>query len=195
MLINKNLSKDMTEKTQQLPDLNKATVMLVSGELDKAILAFEIAAGMAAMGTEVSMWFVLYGVNCLKKPRSLFSFRKWFPKKSAPGIGRNPDTDVFLQKIVRLLNHDGANKIPLSQLNYFGAGPLILNRIMKKKGMANLHTLIKESEKLGIKFNICQICVDSLAIDIDEDFIVKAEVLGVSRYTIETKAAHYNAVF
>ena len=185
----------MTENTQQSPDPDKATVMLVSGELDKAILAFEVAAGMAAMGTEVSMWFVLYGVNCLKKPRSLFSFRKWFPKKSTSGVGRNPDTDIFLQKVVRLLNHDGANNIPLSQLNYFGAGPLILNSIMKKKGMASLHTLIKSSEELGVKFRICQICVDSMAIDIDKDFIVKAEVLGVSRYAIETKAAHYNGVF
>jgi peroxiredoxin family protein len=45
---------------------HKATVMLVSGELDKAVLVFEIAVGMQAMDTEVKMWFVLYGVNCLK---------------------------------------------------------------------------------------------------------------------------------
>lgn len=123
----------MADELLKSNETEKATILLVSGELDKAILAFEIAAGMAAMGTEVSMWFVLYGVNCLKKPRSIFSLEKWLPKKAKAGHGRNPDTDVFSQNIIRVLNHDGANKIPLSQLNYFGVGPSIFNRILKKK--------------------------------------------------------------
>ena len=29
----------------------------------------EIALGMQAMGTQMTMWFALYGVNCIKKPR------------------------------------------------------------------------------------------------------------------------------
>ena len=185
----------MNDDMNKQGDPNKATILLVSGELDKAIIAFEIATGMAAMGTEVNMWFVLYGVNCLKKPRSLFSLSKWFPKKAAAGAGRNPDTDVFSQNIIRVLNHDGANRLPLSQLNYFGAGPRILNGIMKKKGMADVQTLIKGAEDLGVKFKICQICIDALALNIEEDLIVKADVLGVSTYALEAKTAHYNAIF
>ena len=102
---------------------------------------------------------------------------------------------MSLQKIIHVLNHDGANKIPLSQLNYFGAGPVILNKIMKKKGMASLQTLIKGTEELGVNFKICQICIDALALNIEEDLIVNTEVLGVSTYILETKTAHYNAVF
>lgn len=74
----------MNSMADELPKSNeteKATILLVSGELDKAILAFEIAAGMAAMGTEVSMWFVLYGVNCLKNQRVFFRLKSGFPKK------------------------------------------------------------------------------------------------------------------
>ena len=185
----------MTNTTDTQPLKDQATILLASGELDKAILAFEIAAAMAAMGTTVNMWFVLYGVNCLKKPRSIFSWRKWFPKKGKTGHGRNPDTDSRLQRIIQVLNHDGASKVPLSQINYFGAGPLILNTIMKKKGIATLETLIKETEALGVNFRICQICIDALALNIEEDLIVDAEVLGVSTYTLEVKESHYNAVF
>ncbi|MCW8900477.1 MAG: DsrE/DsrF/DrsH-like family protein [Gammaproteobacteria bacterium] len=185
----------MTDKTEIESDKNQATILLVSGEMDKAILAFEIAAAMAAMGTKVNMWFVLYGVNCLKKPRSIFSWRKWFPKKAKAGHGRNPDTDSGLQRIIQVLNHDGASKVPLSQINYFGAGPLIFNSVMKKKGIASLETLIRESEALGVNFRICQICIDALALNVEEDLIVNAEVLGVSTYTLEVKNSHYNAVF
>ena len=78
----------------------KGTILLVSGELDKAILAFEVAAGFQAMGMEMSMWFVLYGANCLRKPRSFFSPAKWFGKLRG-GPGRNPETDVALQRVVR----------------------------------------------------------------------------------------------
>jgi len=46
----------MNENEQNNTDPNKATILLVSGELDKTILAFEIAASMVAMGTEVNMW-------------------------------------------------------------------------------------------------------------------------------------------
>lgn len=185
----------MNDKTPPSPDINNATILLASGELDKAIIAFEIATGMAAMGTEVNMWFVLYGVNCLKKSRSPFSLAKWFPKKAKAGIGRNPDTDVFLQNIIRGLNHDGAEHLPLSQLNYFGAGSLILNSVMKKKGIPSLHALIKDAETLGVNFRICQICIDSLGLNVEDDLIVNAEVLGVSTYALEVRHAHYNAIF
>ena len=87
-------------------DKKKGTILLVSGEFDKAILAFEIAAGFQAMGMEMSMWFVLYGANGLLKPRSLFSSAKWFGKLRG-GPGPTPETNV-VPPVVRGLNHDGA---------------------------------------------------------------------------------------
>lgn len=176
------------------PSSDKATLMLMSGELDKAIVAFEVAAGLSAMGMEVNMWFVLYGVNCLKKPTGLFSRRKWvFQSKASPG--RVPETDVFMQRMVKLLNHDGADHLPLSQLNYFGIGPRILNYIMRKKGIPGLHKLIGNAVELGVKFKICQTCIDALAIDVERDLIVEAHVLGVSSYAMDVKTSHFNAVY
>jgi peroxiredoxin family protein len=168
------------------------TLLLVSGELDKAILAFEIAAGFQSMGMQMSMWFVLYGANCLRKPRSLFSLSKW----TAPlqgGPGRVTETDHALQHVVRGLNHDGANHLPLSQLNYGGLGPWIIRRIMRRKGIAQLEDLIIGARDLGVRFTICQICVDAMAVSVPDDLIVDAEVKGVSSYYMEVAASHYNA--
>lgn len=172
----------------------KGTILLVSGELDKAILAFEIAAGFQAMGMEVSMWFVLYGANCLRKPRSIFSPSKWLGTLRN-GPGRVVETDIPLQRIVRGLNHDGARNLPLSQLNYGGVGPMILRHIMRRKGMAQLEDLILHAEELGVRFNICQICVDAMAFSIPDDLIVNAEAKGVSTYYLEVAASDYNATF
>lgn len=170
------------------------TILLVSGELDKAILAFEVAAGFQAMGMQMSMWFVLYGANCLRKPRSIFSPAKWFARLRG-GPGRVTETDVALQHVVRGLNHDGACHLPLSQLNYGGVGPMILRHIMRRKGMAQLEDLVRGARDLGVRFTICQICVDAMAFSVPDDLIVEAEVKGVSAYYLETAAADYNVTF
>jgi len=184
----------MTEEAIVAPAKKNGTILLVSGELDKALLAFEVAAGFQAMGMDMSMWFVLYGANCLRKPRSIFSPAKWFGKLGG-GLGRTPETDVALQHIVRGLNHDGAAHLPLSQLNYGGMGPLIVRHIMRKKGMAQLEELIIGAQELGVRFTICQICVDAMVVSVPDDLIVDAEVKGVSAYYLEVAAAHYNVTF
>lgn len=175
--------------------LKHTTIMLVSGELDKALAAFEIATGMAAMGATVTMWFSLYGVNCLKKPKGYLSLRKWFPGKRRESPGRKTSTDTPLQGLLRILSPYGAKHLPLSQLNLFGIGPMVMERIFAKKGLPKLETMIQDAAELGIRFRICQTCVDAFALDVEEDLVVKAEIAGVSSYTLDVKNSHYNAVF
>lgn len=182
-------------KHRKKPDIDRATVLLVSGELDKALIAFEIAIGAAAMGSRVEMWFAIYGVNCLRKPRGWLSPKRWFPTRRATGgTGHNPDTDVAAQYPLIALSPYGAGQIPLSRLNFMGIGPLIVNHIFRRKGIATLDRLIHYAEELGVHFKICQICIDAMAIDVEEDLVVSAEVLGVSSYTMDIKASHYNVV-
>lgn len=174
-----------------IKETKKGTVLLASGELDKALLAFEIATGFQAMGWEMNMWFVLYGVNSIRKPKSTFSPSKWLGKlKNGPG--RVPETDLALQYIVRGLNHEGASHLPLSQLNYLGLGPAIFRRIMKRKGMAQIEDLIQSANDIGVKFTICQICVDAMAFAVPDDLVVEADVKGVSSYCLEVAESQFN---
>jgi peroxiredoxin family protein len=173
---------------------NKATVLLLSGELDKAIVAFEVACGMAAMGTQVNMWFIFLGLNVIKKPTGFFSRHRWgLSKKTAPG--RNIKTDVGLQSVLKGLNYTGPDQLPLSQLNYFGCGPRLLRYLMRKKGSPSVLKLINDARELGVCFKICQPCVDVLALDVENDLIVDAEVSGVSSYVMDTRTSYYNGVF
>lgn len=174
---------------------NTGTLLLLSGELDKAIAAFEIAAGMAAMGMKINMWFLLFGTNCLRKPKARLSPLRWFNLPPyADGPGRNLDTDTPLQWIMHAFNATGSRQLPLSQLNFGGIGPALLRRIMDRKHMPQLELLIRSCEELGVVFTICQVCVDSMALTPD-DFIVDVEIRGVSTYTLQVAQSHYNAVF
>ena len=173
----------------------KGTILLLSGEFDKALAAFEIAAGMAAMGMDIRMWFLLFGTNALRKPLARLSPRRWLNFAPLPdGPGRNPETDTIVQRVLHALNATGTRQLPLSQLNVLGVGPAVLRRILDRKQMAQLETLIRGCEELGVSFTICQVCVDSMAL-CPEDFIVDVDVRGVSTYTLQVAESHYNAVF
>ena len=50
---------------------DKKTIILFSGDFDKAMAGFIIANGAAAMGDEVTMFFTFWGLNLLRKPKKV----------------------------------------------------------------------------------------------------------------------------
>ena len=177
-----------------MEDDNKtATIMVVSTDMDKVLVAFIVATGFASMGVKTKMWFTMYGANCLRQPRGIFY--RWFhhPAEHTQKY-RRINTDTFLQQGFEMLNRGGPGYLPLSRLNLFGLGPLILNYILKRKGIPNVEELIHLAEELGIEFTICQICVDALALDTSDLVISKVSVNGVSQYMKDCMDSHYNIV-
>jgi len=185
----------MTNEVDFSTTKKNATIFLVSGELDKAIAAFDVALGFAAMGVKVDMWFILYGINSIKKPRSLAQRLKHLFKIMREAPGRRPETDILSQRLIPFLNSSTNNSLPLTQLNYFGIGPLLVNFVIRHKRSPLLFDMVKEAEALGINFKICQPCIDILMLDVEEELMVKAEVQGVSTYALDVMKSHYNAVF
>ena len=66
---------------------------------------------------------------------------------------------------------------------------------MRRKGMASVEDLVLQARDLGVRFTICQICVDAMAFSVPDDLIVESEVKGVSAYYLEVAAADYNVTF
>ena len=169
----------------------KATILLQSGDMDKALCAFIFANGYAALGVEVTMWFMIWGHNCLKKRRGLFSLRrKQDPARE--GAYRVMETDNILQPMVEMLNRGGAGHLPLSRLNLMGLGPLLFDKMLKKKGVPGLEELIKSADDLGVKFIMCQICFDAFGLSVDDLIVPHVEVKGSAAYAKDTMEAHVN---
>ncbi len=154
--------QELEERLAKLEDKNNnLTMILMSGEFDKAFAAFIIANGALAMGKEVTMFVTFWGLDAIKKP----SF-------STAGRG-------FLEKMVLWMRPKGPNKLATSKMNFAGIGPKLFRYMMKKKKVEQLHNLIEMATEFGLKIIGCQMSMDVMGLKA-EDLIDGVEVGGVA---------------
>ncbi|MGL6104521.1 CoA-disulfide reductase [Romboutsia sp.] len=154
-------------------DKNGATMVVFSGDLDKAIASFIIATGAASMGKEVTMFFTFWGLNILKS-------------KDRPNVEKDTMEKMF---DFMLPNHAG--KLPLSQMNMGGMGPVMIKQIMEKHNVDSLETLMKNAIDMGVKVVACAMSMDLMGIKADE-FIDGVEIGGVASYLAATEDSGLN---
>ena len=152
---------------------NGATLVVFSGDLDKAIASFIIATGAASMGKEVTMFFTFWGLNILKS-------------KHKPSVAKDTMEKMF---DIMLPGHPG--KLPLSQMNMMGMGPAMIKQIMKKHNVDDLETLIKNAIDMGVKVVACSMSMDLMGIK-KEEFIDGVEIGGVASYLGATEDSGLN---
>jgi len=152
---------------------NKKTIIVFSGDLDKAMASFIIANGAAAMGNEVSMFFTFCGLNILKKPESIKL------KKS------------FLETLFGWIMPRGAEKLGLSKMNFGGMGAFMMKTIMRKKNVSTLNELIATAREMGVKMIACTMAMDVMGIK-EEELIDGLEYGGVISYLGEADEANVN---
>ena len=152
---------------------NGATLVVFSGDLDKAIASFIIATGAASMGKDVTMFFTFWGLNILKS-------------KDKPKVSKYTMEKMF---DVMLPSHPG--NLPLSQMNMMGMGPAMIKQIMKKHNVDSLETLIKNAIEMGVKVVACAMSMELMGIK-KEEFIPGVEIGGVASYLGATEDSGLN---
>ena len=89
---------------------DKVTIVLLSGDMDRAMAAFIIATGAAAMGMQVTVFFTFWGLNTIRR-------------KGAPSSAKD-----WLRQMFGLLNKGGADSLPLSRFHFWGLGTKMMQR-------------------------------------------------------------------
>lgn len=139
------------------------TMVVFSGELDKAFASFIIANGAAAMGNNITMFFTFWGLNILRKDQ------KVDVKKG------------FMDKMFGKMMPRGSRKLPLSNMNMFGIGPQMIRKVMEKKGVDSLEDLIKQAQANGVRLVACQMSMDVMGIK-KEELIDGVDIGGVATF-------------
>ncbi|MBE9544922.1 MAG: DsrE/DsrF/DrsH-like family protein [Proteobacteria bacterium] len=151
-----NLETQFEELKSQVDALSKQTVenklsmVVFSGELDKALAAFVIATGAVAMGMEVVMFFTFWGTTILRDK-----------KKKVGG------KDV-MGKMFGAMLPTGTGDVKLSNMNMGGMGTAMMKSLMKKKNVASLEEMIELAEELGVRIYVCEMSMDLMGFKRDE---------------------------
>ena len=140
-----------------------ATIVVFSGDLDKALAGFVIATGAAAAGLETSMFFTFWGLSVLKK-------------KGAAGGPKN-----VMERMFAMMTPSSSEGLGTSKMNYFGLGAVMLRRMMKDKGIATLEELIAVARDMNVKMIACTMSMDAMGVS-QEELVDGLTYGGVATY-------------
>ena len=166
----------LLQKSDTLPQIrvtdegalpNGKTIVVFSGDLDRALASFVIANGAAAMGQPVTMFFTFWGLNILRRPRA-------------------PHTQKSLvERMFGWMLPKGAEALKLSKLNMGGMGTWMMKQVMKSKRIESLPQLMRTAQENGVRLIACQMSMDMMGIK-PEELIDGVEIGGVATYISET---------
>ena len=154
-----------------IEDNSNMTMVVFSGDLDKAIAAFIIANGALTMGKKVTMFFTFWGLSILKK--------KNLAKKS------------FIEKMFAMMLPKNSQDLPVSKMNFFGIGAKMIRSVMKKKNIMSLEELMKKAKDSGVNITACTMSMDVMGIS-KEELIDGINYGGVGQYLGEAEKSNNN---
>jgi peroxiredoxin family protein len=156
----------MTEK-------KRTTIILFSGDYDKAMAAYIIANGAAAYDHEVTIFHTFWGLNALRKDEDMQI------KKS------------FMGKVFGKMMPRGADKMGLSKMHFAGFGPKMIKDVMKKHNAMTLPQLIEMAQEQDVKLVACTMTMDLLGLR-QEELLKGIEYAGVAAYLADAENGNVN---
>jgi len=158
----------------QVSKPDKVTIVLLSGDMDRAMAAFIIATGAAAMGMQVTVFFTFWGLNTIRRQGAASSAKDW------------------LRRMFGLLNKGGADSLPLSRFHFWGLGTKMMQQVMKQNRMPGVPELMETALDLGVRFIACTTTMGLMGITKDTLIEGIDQFAGVTTYLAEAKQGSVN---
>jgi peroxiredoxin family protein len=140
------------------------TIVVFSGELDRALAAFNIANAAASMDLPVTMFFTFWGLNVIKKEEGKVGSGGW------------------MKRMMNVLNRGGAKRLKLSRMNMGGMGTAMMKKLMAGHNIPSLREMIEMASGLGVRMVACTTSMALMGLS-EEDFIPEVrEFVGAATY-------------
>lgn len=154
-------------------ETKKTTIVLFSGDYDKAMAAYIIANGAAAYDHEVTIFHTFWGLNALRKDE---------PIQAKKGL---------IEKMFGKMMPRGADKLGLSKMNFAGMGPKMIKEVIKKHNAMTLPQLIEMAREQDVKLIACTMTMDLLGLK-EEELLDNIEYAGVAAYLADAEDGNVN---
>ncbi len=115
----------------------KLTIVMFSGELDRALAGFILATTAASMGMEVRMFFTFWGLNIIKRNQGSIKSKG------------------LMRKMLNTMNRGGSKRLKLSRFNMLGLGTWMMKKLMKEANYPTIDEFITMAHDMGVKLIPC----------------------------------------
>ena len=149
----------------------KASLVVLSGDMDKVMAAFIIANGAAAFDMKVTMFFTFWGLKAIQKG--------------------NPTGTSIMGKMLGMMNRGGLDRIGPSRLNMGGMGRWMFKKMMRKRNVMPLPELVRQAREQGVRLIACDMSMNVMEIS-KEDLIDGVEIGGVATYIAEASESKFS---
>ncbi len=160
-----------TPEQLQVPETEaapkKLSMVVFSGDMDKAMAAFIIATGAAASGIQVTMFFTFWGLKLIQD-------------------GERTGSSVF-GRAMGLMNRGGIDRVGPSKFNFLGVGRWMFKKMMRSKNVASLPELREMATDLGVKMIACNMSMDVMEIPEGKLITDVDQVAGVATFIEEAQ--------
>jgi peroxiredoxin family protein len=124
---------------------SKFTMILFSGDYDKAMAAFTLANGAAGNGMDVAIFFTFWGVSLLRH--------------------QTVHHQGFLENMFKTMLPMGPAELGLSKMNFGGIGAQLMEALIHQKKGQTLDDLFKMAQDRKIHFIACEASLKLLGIE------------------------------
>lgn len=152
----------------------RVTMVVCSGDLDKALMAFTLINAAAALDMEVSVFFSFGGIDIVTKEGS---------RRDAVGL---------FEKIHSFFARGGAERLGLSKYNLFGIGALATKSRISRKKIMTLNDHIAAAKELGVKFAVCEMAMETMGVKKEDLIDGIDEVTGAASFLANIGDARIN---
>jgi peroxiredoxin family protein len=140
----------------------KLSLIVFSGDMDKLFAAFSIAAGAAASGMEVVMFFTFWGLRALKK--------------------KTPTGRSLFGRLLGWAYGGDIERASPSRMRFGGVGRWMFKKMMKAKRVPSLAELRKTALDLGVTMHGCQMSMSVMEIPQDALIEEVSACVGVAHF-------------
>jgi peroxiredoxin family protein len=153
----------------------KLSIVMFSGDMDKAMASMIIANGAAASGWDVTIFSTFWGTALFRDPN-----------KKAP---KPKDT---MSKMFGMMLPNGPDKAKLSKMNMLGLGTSMMKSRMSAKKVKTLRGMMEDAKELGVRFLVCDLTMNIMGIQREEFSDIVDDFVGVGTYLSEAEKADVN---
>lgn len=158
-------------QANQMNSGKKLSLILFSGEYDKALAALILANSARQMDITVNIFFAFWGLCLIRDP----------------GKMSLEDKNAF-EKMFSIVAPRGPEDLPLSKMNMAGIGKAMLKGMMEDNDAPELSDFLKGAQKKGVNFFACKLSLEVMGFKLEE-MLPEVKLLTAKEYLADALEA------